>query len=135
MSQQVPEIEATTMVDDRRLYAVGTEKFRILEEAIEYTKMMKRWVTSSKHASVWKAIWETLVQIPGDLVTLRHVPAHLGWSDLEAGILISEDWKLNMAPATYDERECAEETHDPECTDGCCPHGGTTILISHQRQS
>ena len=38
MNRQIPEIKATTMVDDRRLYAVGTEKFKILEEAIEYTK-------------------------------------------------------------------------------------------------
>ena len=38
MTLQVPEIKATPMVDDRRLYAVGTEKFRIIEEAIEYTK-------------------------------------------------------------------------------------------------
>ena len=38
MKQQVPEIKATTMVDDRRLYAVGTEKFKILQEAIEDTK-------------------------------------------------------------------------------------------------
>ena len=37
MNQQEPEIKATTMVDDRRLYAVGTENSRILEEAIEYT--------------------------------------------------------------------------------------------------
>ena len=38
MNRQIPEIKATTMVDDQRLYAVGTEKFKILEEAIEYTK-------------------------------------------------------------------------------------------------
>ena len=38
LNQQVPEIKATTMVDDRSLYVVGTERFRILEEAIEYTK-------------------------------------------------------------------------------------------------
>ena len=38
MNRQIPEIKATTMVDDRRLYAVETEKFKILEEAIEYTK-------------------------------------------------------------------------------------------------
>ena len=37
MSQQVPEIKGTTMVDNRRLYAVGTENFRTFEEAIEYT--------------------------------------------------------------------------------------------------
>ena len=30
LNQQVAEIKGTTMVDDRRLYAVGTEKFRIL---------------------------------------------------------------------------------------------------------
>ena len=37
MSQQVLEIKGTTMVDNRRLYAVGTENFRTFEEAIEYT--------------------------------------------------------------------------------------------------
>ena len=36
--QLVPEIKATSMVDERRLHAIGTEKFRILEETIEYTK-------------------------------------------------------------------------------------------------
>ena len=41
MNQQVPEIKATTMFDDRRLYVAGTEKFRILEEAIEYTKKIE----------------------------------------------------------------------------------------------
>ena len=35
MNQQVPDIKATTMVDDTSLYAVGTEKCRILEEVIE----------------------------------------------------------------------------------------------------
>ena len=29
---------ASVQIDDRRLYAVGTEKFRILEDAIEHTK-------------------------------------------------------------------------------------------------
>ena len=38
MNRQVPEVKATTMVDDRRLCAVGTEKFKVLEEAIEHTK-------------------------------------------------------------------------------------------------
>ena len=38
MNRQIPEIRTTTMVDDRRLHAVGTEKFKVLEEAIEYTK-------------------------------------------------------------------------------------------------
>ena len=38
MNEQAPETRATTMVDDRKLYAVGTEKLRILEEAIDYTK-------------------------------------------------------------------------------------------------
>ena len=38
MNQRIPEIKATTMVDDRTLCAVGTEKFRILEEAIECTQ-------------------------------------------------------------------------------------------------
>ena len=30
------------MVDDRRLYAVVTEKFKVLEEAIEYTKKLTK---------------------------------------------------------------------------------------------
>ena len=38
MNQQAPEIKATTMVDDRRLCVVSTEKFGILVEAIEHTK-------------------------------------------------------------------------------------------------
>ena len=38
MNRQIPEIKATTMVDDRRLHAMGTETFRILEEAIKYRK-------------------------------------------------------------------------------------------------
>ena len=38
LDQQVPDIKDTTMVHDRRLYAVGTEKFRILEGVIEHTK-------------------------------------------------------------------------------------------------
>ena len=29
--------------------------------------------------------------------TLRHVPAHLGWSDVEAGVLNEEDWEDSMA--------------------------------------
>ena len=35
VNRQIPEIKATMMVDDKRLYAVGTEKFKVLEEAIE----------------------------------------------------------------------------------------------------
>ena len=34
LNQRVPEVKVTTMLDDRRLYAVGS----ILEKAIEYTK-------------------------------------------------------------------------------------------------
>ena len=34
MNQEVSEIKATTMVDDRRMYVVGAEKARTLEEAI-----------------------------------------------------------------------------------------------------
>ena len=41
-NQQVPEITATTMVDDRRLYAVGTEKFRILHEKRELPRRRSR---------------------------------------------------------------------------------------------
>ena len=48
LNQQVPDIKATTMVDDNRLYVVGTENFRTFEEAIEYAKhMMKKWATCS----------------------------------------------------------------------------------------
>ena len=39
MNEQVPEIKATTMVDDRMLYASETKNFRIFEEAIENTEM------------------------------------------------------------------------------------------------
>ena len=37
-NRQIPESKATTMVDHRRLNAVGAEKFKVLEEAIEYTQ-------------------------------------------------------------------------------------------------
>ena len=39
LNQQVPEIKATTMVDDRRLYA-----FRVLGEAIAYIKKFDKYV-------------------------------------------------------------------------------------------
>ena len=52
MNQQVPQIKATTMVDDRRLYAVGTEQFRILQEAVEYTKTIDDEVVTSSTAKI-----------------------------------------------------------------------------------
>ena len=38
LNQQIPEVKATTMVDDGRLYAVETEKYRTHEEAVKHRK-------------------------------------------------------------------------------------------------
>ena len=46
-NQQEPEITATTIVDDRRLYGVGTETFRILEEAMAEEDVAALVVTPS----------------------------------------------------------------------------------------
>ena len=78
-------------------------------------------------------MWERLVLIPEDRVTLRHVPAHLGWSDVDAGILSQRYWEGNLTadeqakdgskesepPQQMMNELCAEETHDPESADGC----------------
>ena len=58
-SPQVPEIKASKMVDDRRLCAVGTETFRILEKAIEYIKRFDEEVgnqVNSKKSTIATAL-------------------------------------------------------------------------------
>ena len=40
VNRQIPEIKATTVVDDRRLYAVGDGEVQSLEVAIEFTKQL-----------------------------------------------------------------------------------------------
>ena len=57
-----------------------------------------------------KAIWERLVQTPRDRVALRHVPTHLGLSDVSA-----EDWEGNMA-ADEQAKEGAKKSEPPQQT-------------------
>ena len=67
----------------------------------------------SEHTSVWKAIWERLLQVPRDHVTLRHVPAHLGWSDVETGILSKEVWEGHRA-ADEQAKKGAKKSEPPQ---------------------
>ena len=62
---------------------------------------------------MWRARWERLVRIPKDRVALLHGPAHLGWSDVEAGILSERDWEGNMA-VDEQAKEGAKESEPPQ---------------------
>ena len=46
-------------------------------------------------------------------VTLRYVPAHLGWSDVETGVLSKEDWEGNMAADTQ-AKEGSKKSDPPQ---------------------
>ena len=71
-----------------------------VEQMLSWIERRKQPTSRSEHTSVWRAIWERLVQIQRGRVTLRHVPAHLGWSDVDTGVLSKEDWEGNMAADT-----------------------------------
>ena len=84
-----------------------------VEQMLSWIERKKQPTFRSEHKSVWKAIWERLVPAPSDRVKLRHVPAHLGWSDVEAGILSREDWESNVA-AHEQAKEGAKKSEPPQ---------------------
>ena len=51
-----------------------------VEQMLSWIERKKQPTFRSERTLVWKAIWERLLQIPRDHVTLRHAPAHLEWS-------------------------------------------------------
>ena len=53
-------------------------------------------------------MWESLLQIPEDSVTIRHVPVHLGWSDVEVEIFSERDREGNMG-ADEQTKSCATQ--------------------------
>ena len=78
-------------------------------------------------------MWGRFEQIAKDRATLRHVPAHPGWSDAKAGIRSEKDWEYNMAAD-----EQAKKTEHKKVSQAQMPahlNGETTILMSHQRQN
>ena len=84
-----------------------------VEPMLSWIERKKQPTLRSEHKSVWKAMWERLVQTPSDRVKLRHVPAHLVWSDVEAALLSGEDWEGNMA-ADEQAKEGAEKSEPPQ---------------------
>ena len=84
-----------------------------VEQMLSWIERKKQPTFRSEHKSVWKAIWERLVQTPSDRVKLRHVPARLVWSDVEAGILSWEDWEGNVA-ADVHAKEGAKKSEPPQ---------------------
>ena len=84
-----------------------------VEQMPSWIEKKKQRTFYSEHTSAWKAIWERLSQVPRDHVTLRHVPAHLGWSDVETGILSKEDWEGNKA-ADEQAKKGAKKSEPPQ---------------------
>ena len=84
-----------------------------VEQMLSWIEKKKQPTFYSGHTSVWKAIWERLLQVPRDHVTLRHVPAHLGLSDVETGILSKEDWEGNRA-ADEQAKKGAKKSEPPQ---------------------
>ena len=103
-----------------------------VEQLVCWIERKKQATCRFEHTTVWTAMWERFVQIPKDRVTVRHVPAHLGWSDVEVGILSERDWEGHMAAdvQAHEEPEKSEppqkmmhefvQTHDTGRADGCC---------------
>ena len=84
-----------------------------VEQMLSWIERKKQPTFRSEHKSVWKAIWERLVQTPSDRVKVRHVTAQLVWSDVEASILSREDWEGNMA-ADEQAKEGAKKSEPPQ---------------------
>ena len=90
-----------------------------VEQMLNWIERKKQPTFRYEHTSVPRAMWERFVQSPKDHGTLRHVPAHLGWSDVEARTLSEKDKESNMA-ADEQAKEGAEESEPaPQMTNEC----------------
>ena len=83
MTNQRAELEACaailTAFDYKHEVGLGNMWVKTsVEQMLSWIEKKNQPTLRSEHKSVWRAMWETLVQIPQDGVTLRHAPAHLG---------------------------------------------------------
>ena len=96
-----------------------------VEQMLSWIERKKQPTFRSEHTLVQRVLRERFVQSPKDRVTLRHVFAHLGCSDVEARTPSEKDREGNMA-ADEQAKEGAEESEPaPQMTNECVCEEGT----------